>query len=239
MAHDLIKLKNYLKLISKKISYLVLDKIKNKIRKKNFYWQFRHILNPKIWEIYYDNSNVKRRDFYSKYVHQNNLRTLFEFGCASGPNLSNLTKNVSWDIYYFGYDISKTAIRFANQKLKKDNYFFTNKLNKRILKMQLNIWQKKFFALSIYDRVLYLLSEKEIRKHFFEYKDFLSKVIIDDFHNSKFQDKNEAYYSKNYEMILYPFGFKLIKNDPSEHFLGDDDFFKRSSRRLIFEKLSE
>ena len=239
MVRYLVKLQNYLKLLTKNFFYKVFSKIKNKIRKKNVYWQFRHILNPKIWEIYYDNSNVRRRNFYSKYIHQNNLRTLFEFGCASGPNLSNINKRVPWDTYYFGYDISKMAIRFANQKFKNDTHFFITKLNKKILKTQLNIWQKKFFDLSIYDRVLYLLTEKEIIKHFFEYKEFLSKVIIDDFHNSKFQDKNEAYYSKNFEMILYPFGFKLIKNDPSEHILGVDDFFKRSARRLVFEKISE
>ena len=61
-------------------------------------------------------------------------------------------------------------------------------------------------------------------------------LIIDDFHNSNKKENNMAYFSKNYEKILLDFGFKLIKNEPSEHISGNDDFFKRNARRLIFEK---
>ena len=84
---------------------------------------------------------------------------------------------------------------------------------------------------------MYLINEKEIKDHFSEYKNYQSKLIIDDFHNSKLKDKNDSYFSKNYEMILFSFGFKLIKNDSSEHLIGNDDFFKRNARRLIFEEI--
>ena len=215
----------------------VLGQIKNYLRTKKFYWKFRHLFNPSVWETYYENSKVERRKFYSIYISQNKLDTIFEFGCASGPNLFNINKNIEWNINYFGYDISEEAIKFANKKLKKNTHFFTSKLSISILKSQLKKWEKKKFDLSIYDRVLYLLKEKEIKEHFSQYKDYLSKLIIDDFHNSKFRDKNDSYFSKNYERILFSFGFKLIKNDPSEHLLGNDDFFKRSARRLIFEKV--
>lgn len=211
--------------------------IKKYISKTNLFWKFRHLINPKVWSIYYENSNAKRRNFYSQYIYQNNIKTIFEFGCASGPNLLNIEKNVSWDIYYFGYDISKEAIKFANKKFKKDSYFLTNKLNKKALNSKLIKWKKKKFDLSIYDRVLYLLSEKETKAHFIKYKDYLRKIIIDDFHNTNFKDNNNCYFSKNYEFILFSCGFKLIKNEPSEHILGNDEFFKRSSRRLIFEKI--
>ena len=65
----------------------------------------------------------------------------------------------------------------------------------------------------------------------------MSYIIIDDFHNSKNKEKNDAYFSKNYELILLEFGFKLKKNEPSEHIMGNDDFFKRNARSLIFEKI--
>ena len=61
-------------------------------------------------------------------------------------------------------------------------------------------------------------------------------LIIDDFHNSSKKENNKVYFSKNYERILLDFGFKLIKNEPSGHDIGNDDFFKRNARRLIFEK---
>ena len=61
-------------------------------------------------------------------------------------------------------------------------------------------------------------------------------LIIDDFHNSIKKENSMGYYSKNYEKILLEFGFKLIKNEPSGYITGNDDFFKRNARRLIFEK---
>ena len=61
-------------------------------------------------------------------------------------------------------------------------------------------------------------------------------LIIDDFHNSNKKENNMAYFTKNYEKILVDFGFKLIKNELSGHESGNDDFFKRNARRLIFEK---
>ena len=74
------------------------------------------------------------------------------------------------------------------------------------------------------------------KKHFEKYKDYIRYLIIDDFHNSQTTERNDAYFSKNYEMILLEFGYKLKKNDPSEHLVGNDAFFIRNARRLIFEK---
>lgn len=214
----------------------MLKKIKNKIRNKKFYWKLRLLINPNIWSIYYGDSQCKRRDFYSKFIQQKNLKNIFEFGCASGPNLVSIDKNVPWKIIYFGYDISSKAIQFAKKKSQKESYFFTTKISPTIISQKLDNWKIKKFDLAIYDRVLYLLSENETKKHFQKYKDFIRYLIIDDFHNSRTTERNDAYFSKNYEDILLEFGYKLKKNDPSEHIVGDDDFFIRNARRLIFEK---
>ena len=216
----------------KKIKNIIINIIIN----KKFYWKLRHILNPNIWSIYYGDSQCQRRDFYSKFIQQNNLKTIFEFGCASGPNLFSIDKNVPWNLNYFGYDISSKAIQFAKNKSQKDSYFFTIKISPKIISEKLYNWKVKNFDLAIYDRVLYLLSENEIKKHFEKYKDYIRYIIIDDFHNSKTRENNVAYFSKNYEIILLELGYKLKKNDPSEHIVGNDDFFIRNARRLIFEK---
>ena len=214
----------------------MLKKIKNFIVNKKLYWKLRHLISPNLWEDYYENSVSKRRDFYSAFIQKENLKAIFEFGCASGPNLFNIDKNIPWDIYYFGYDISSAAIKYARKKTSLNSYYFSTKINKKIFTSKLNSWKIKNFDLSIYDRVLYLLSEIEIRSHFKEYKEFMNFLIIDDFHNANKKENNTAYFSKNYEKILFDFGFKLIKNEPSEHESGDDDFFKNNARRLIFER---
>jgi len=215
----------------------VLKKFKNLIINKKFYWKLRHLISPNVWSAYYSDSLSKRRTFYSKYIQQKDLKTVFEYGCASGPNLFNIDKNVPWNLYYFGYDISYEAIKFARKKSQKNSYYLTTKINSKIIKNKLEIWNKKFFDLSIYDRVLYLLSEKEVHDHFKKYKKFMKNLIIDDFHNSVYQESNMTYSTKNYEMILIDYGFKLIINEPSEHIIGDNDFFMRNARRLIFEKI--
>ena len=211
-------------------------RLKDIIITKKFYWKLRHLISPKVWETYFEDSLTKRRDFYSSYIIDKNFQNIFEFGCASGPNLFNIDKNVPWNLFYFGYDISKKAIKLAQKKSPKDYYFFTTKISPKIINFKLNNWKIKKFDLAIYDRVLYLLSENEIKKHFERYKDYISNLIIDDFHNSETIETNNAYYSKNYEIILLEFGFKLKKNDPSEHIIGNDDFFIKNARRLIFEK---
>ena len=70
----------------------------------------------KVWEAYYHDSSKERREFYSIYIKEKKLDTIFEFGCASGPNLFHIDKNVTWDFYYFGYDVSLEAIKFARKK---------------------------------------------------------------------------------------------------------------------------
>ena len=55
--------------------------------------------------------------------------------------------------------------------------------------------------------------------------------------NSERKEFSEIYFSKNYESILLDFGFKLKANEPSGHLTGEDIFFKRNARRLIFERL--
>ena len=214
----------------------MLKKFKNFIIGQTIYWKFRHLISPEIWTNYYENSVSKRRDFYSEFIKKKYFKAIFEFGCASGPNLFNIDNNVPWDLYYFGYDISSAAIKLARKKTNLNTYFFTTKINKKLFKSKLNSWKLKNFDLSIYDRVLYLLSEIEIRSHFEEYKEFMKYLIIDDFHNSNKKENNTAYFTKNYEKILLDLGFKLIINEPSEHLCGNDDFFKRNSRRLVFER---
>ena len=214
----------------------MLKQFKNIIINKKFYWKFRHLIKPNIWSNYYDDAQSKRRNFYSKFIHQNNLKSIFEFGCASGPNLFSIDKDISSNLYYFGYDISSKAIEFAKQKSKNDSYFFSTKISPKIITAKLDNWKIKKFDLGIYDRVLYLLSENEIKKHFENYKNLMRYLIIDDFHNSENTEKNDSYFSKNYEMILLEFGFNLTNNDPSEHIVGNDEFFIRNARRLIFEK---
>jgi hypothetical protein len=214
----------------------VIHFIKKFILTSKFYWKFRHFFHKEWWLDYHNSYMTTRRNFFSEYVEMNRCRSIFEFGCASGPNLRNIQACVSFETLCFGYDINRKAVEFAASSFDTLTSFFSHVLNKEIIESCLSGWGCKSFDLAIYDRVLYLLSEEEVRNHFSEYSTLFNSVIIDDFHNSSFVDDNGYYQSKCYETILSDFGFAMVANDKSEHVTGDA-FYERSARRLIFCKV--
>lgn len=208
--------------------------LKNIIKTNKYFWKFRHIVDASVWRNYHDDYKSERRNFYSEFVVKNKLTSVFEFGCASGPNLQNI-KNNTPQIYLFGYDINKQAVNFAKSVFDAETAFFTNDLKKNVLLHKMKKWNISAFDLSVYDRVLYLLNEDEIKAHFSEFSDLFNFVVIDDFHNEEFPDSNDAYSSKDYVQLLLPFGFHILKIEKSEHYVPDI-FFDRSAKRLLFSK---
>ena len=109
---------------------------------------------------------------------------------------------------------------------------FSTKISISLFEESLNRWEKNIFDLAIYDRVLYLLSDNEVFDHFSHYHKFFTTVVIDDFHNSRCLDANDAYSSKNYENILSNFGFRLVVEEKTEHIIVDE-FFERSAKNAL------
>ena len=214
----------------------MLNKLKNKVKTNKKFWMLRHLVDKDIWSNYYGSYSTDRRFFYSKYVNKNNYETVFEFGCASGPNLKNIELYSLQKTYFLGYDINAAAIKFAQKKFETETSVFSTKISNSLFEASLNCWKKNSFDLAIYDRVLYLLSEGEVFNHFSRFHKFFTTVIIDDFHKSQYVDSNEAYSSKNYENILSHFGLKLVVEEKTEHIIVDE-FFERSAKRLIFQKV--
>ena len=213
----------------------LLASIKNRIKVSGLFWKFRHIVHGNIWQNYYESYTSKRRHFYSCFVEKEFCNTIFEFGCASGPNLKNIEVYSNRTTYFCGYDINQAAVKFAKQKFDPKKSLFVAQISKSDLRAKLHSWGFEKFDLAIYDRVLYLLSDDEVFEHFSQYQDLLAYVIIDDFHNSQTKDSDRAYTSKNYASILSNFGFQLMSNVSSEHAMMND-FFERSARRLVFKK---
>ena len=168
----------------------MLNYVKNYILKSNLFWRYRQIIHKDVWLTYFDSYNVERRNFYSNYVNKHNCRSIFEFGCASGPNLKNIQSRVQFETFYFGFDINNAAIKLAKKKFNVQTSFFSNILTLKKIEGQLLSWKSSTFDLSIYDRVLYLLNESEVSAHFSKYGIFFKTVIIDDFHNSEFLEQD-------------------------------------------------
>ena len=189
--------------------------LRNNITKTKFFWKYRHLLEPSIWKGYQEDYNSDRRDYYYNLLKVKKLNSVFEFGCASGPNFFSIKKNIKEFIYY-GYDISSSAIKSVKIQ-NNDKVHFTDKLSKKQLISFLNKNYSSKFDLTIFDRVLYMLNEDQIIKLLDEIYEFMDYVLIEDFHASKPTWDNEKYiFAKNYINIFKKYGFILIENNKSK-----------------------
>ena len=208
------------------------------IKKSKLFWYYRHILTPNFWEKQLECKNQKRRHFYSKFIKDNKIKpVIFEFGCGSGVNFHVIEKNIK-NCNFLGFDISQNAILIARQ-FQKDNWKFVSKIDVDLLSQFLTEKTFSTFGLAIYDRVLYNLTNKDVKNHFNTYGKIFDYIIIDDFvHFNDIPFKSGAYISKNYVKILNNRNFKLIHNYKSKHnIIKNDQIFDSSARILIFKNI--
>lgn len=214
----------------------MLFRLKSFFQTKIFFWKHRHLLDSKLWSNYYNSYNSIRRFYYSDFCNKNCIKSVFEFGCGSGPNIRNIQLNTKHIKLVVGYDISLEAINFAKKNIKDQKFFFVSELKESWLKQKLNSFDLKFIDLAIYDRVFYLLSQKQIKLHLDKYSKFFNHIIIDDFHSSEKIDHKTKYQIRNFEEILYQYNFAIIKNDSSLN-SPNNNFFLKYARRLVFKKI--
>ena len=185
--------------------------IRKYISKTAIFWRYRHLLQPEVWKSYKNDSINLRRLYYNELLDQYHLNSVFEFGCASGPNFLSIISHKK-NIFFFGYDISKKAIKSINYNNNDKRLQFTSFINKIKIEKYLKINALDSFDLSIFDRVFYMLSEKDIKVFLKNFSCYLNYVVIDDFHSDDPKWDAEKYiYSKNYTKIFKEFGFKLLK----------------------------
>lgn len=183
---------------------------RNKIAKTKLFWKYRHIIQPDVWRSYIKDSDNVRRNYYFEFINKNNLKSIFEFGCGSAPNFLALKKKTT-SFFYYGYDISKEAINLANKNYGSNKFYFTNKNELHLMNDFLKKNKLKKFDLTIFDRVLYMISENDLNNLLNKYSSILSYIIIDDFYSETPQwDKEKYIYSKNYVKIFSNYGFELL-----------------------------
>ena len=214
---------------------LLIDKVKNRIKTSRLFWSYRHLVDRKVWDQYFNDHASERRNYYSDFVVKHSIKSVFEFGCASGPNLENIRRRTPGVVLLLGYDINKAALGVARQKIGSSNAIFINQLSVSAIKGELQKHQQGRIGLTIFDRVLYLLSEREIDNFLSNYSDFFEWVVVDDFHSDDGQLSNDAYSSKDYKKCFMKFNFSLVSIQKSEH-LAAEEFFEKSAKRLIFKR---
>lgn len=80
------------------------------------YWEYRYANgNSSGSGSYGENAEFKAKVI-DRIIKENNIKKLVDFGCGDGNQIS-LIKS---DVFYTGYDISKTAISLCEEKFKGD-----------------------------------------------------------------------------------------------------------------------
>ena len=208
----------------------MLRPIFNRIKVSKFFWRYRHFLDSKFASGYQNDFTNKRRNYYSDIVNKYSLKIIFEYGCASAPNLKNIQENVKHQKNLIGFDINSSVIKYAKKSFDKQNSLFINKLELNVVEDYLSKIGSKTIDLTIFDRVLYLLSEVQIKNHLKEFKHLYRYVIIDDFHNSQEVIKEGNYYTKNYLELFAD--FNLISLETSEHQFNSK-FFEENAKKIL------
>ena len=204
--------------------------LRNNLSKTKFFWKYRHLYDPTVWKSYREDYSSSRRNYYSNLINKHNLRSVFEFGCASGPNYLSIKSNHP-KIIFFGYDISTSAIKQI-KNANSSEVFFSNKISTGSIEDFLLSNGLEKFDLAIFDRVLYMLPKKDIEDLLNKYSKYFNYVIIEDFHSENPRWDSEKYiYAQNYILILEKYKFSLLENKVSEMQSSSASNF---ARRLLF-----
>ena len=108
---------------------MAIQKLKSILANSEIFWRLRHIIQPKIWTTYLYSEST-HRDYYKNFIIDNHVKTVFEFGCASGPNLKYINENVDSNISLLGYDINTSAVKLGQVTLTHKRVTLINRLNK-------------------------------------------------------------------------------------------------------------
>ena len=204
--------------------------IVNQIKVSKIFWRYRHFVDSKFASRYQNDYSNKRRNYYSDITNKYSLKIIFEYGCASGPNLKNIQENVKHHKKLIGFDINSTVINYARKTFDNKNSLFINRLELGVIEDYLSKNYSSKIDLTIFDRVLYLLSESQIKSHLKEFQHLYKYVIIDDFHNSQEVINEGSYRTKNYLELFG--GFNLISLENSEHQI-QSKFFEENAKKIL------
>lgn len=184
----------------------ILDKIlKEYFTSHPIFWRNRHLVNKNWFHGSFNDWDSPRRKLYQNLVLEEDIDSVFEFGCASGPNLYGILKYTPCK-RVIGYDISKPSISYGLERFSEqfDNsrYFLSTKINKSMFKNQI-------VGLAIFDRVLCQMSNDLVRSHFDQYSKFYQRVLVEEFlGKTKFSHHN--IWVHDIDSIMYSNGFELV-----------------------------
>tara|TARA_B100001121_G_scaffold307468_1_gene329079 strand:- start:2888 stop:3400 length:513 start_codon:yes stop_codon:yes gene_type:complete len=170
-------------------------------------------------------------------VQKYSIKTIFDFGCATGKTLIDIKINFP-EVVTYGVDINQKAIdqcilRFLEIDPTGKSFSFRNKLNKNYVLNFLLANNKEKIDLVIFDRVLYCLDNSQVIEILRKLAPLTGFIIIDDF------DRDDSidfigYRHRDWTSLLSKFSFECLDNIPSIYSEVD----KANARTMIFKSIN-
>lgn len=191
-------------------------RLKRFLSSNKYFWKYRHYFQIRFFSFSY---GIVPKKYFNKIFKNIKIFSVLDFGCATGDKLIYFMNKGVKNIY--GIDINSKAIKVAKNKFKKLNIYseFFEEISLKKVNKFLKKIKKKKFDLVIFDRVLYILKDKE----FYHTINSLSKVsnyiYIDDFfinssinqvNNNRIHNQEGGYIHSNFNLILHKVLFKPI-----------------------------
>ena len=177
-------------------------KIKRFLSSNKFFWKYRHL----IQRSYSKSGSKKIHQFFYHIVNEYEVKSLLDYGFGKGDLLKELNGN-SNILFFFGIDINKKNVKEIRKSFNKKNSFFSDKLNSNDLEKTMNHFGIYKIDLIVFDRVLYILNDKELKILLEKVSHLTDLILIDDFFINESITKSE-YQHRDWIKILQEFDFK-------------------------------
>lgn len=205
------------------------------IGRSYLFWGLRSkFLGNNVWRGYKNSYKDERRGFYSDFVIKNACINILDFGCASGPNLIRIEKDSPNSKFYFlGIDVANDALKIAREEISSEAVF-AQRLTSRNFSELANLGRSGAVDLAIFDRVLTCLTERDLVKTLELISSKTKHIIIDDFF-APIECQGPVWLARNYEDILYQYGYKLLVKQQSGYQITSD-FHNEYAFLAVFSK---
>jgi SAM-dependent methyltransferase len=199
----------------------MITKLKRYLASNKFFWKYRHILQKNIFNNSYGSVPINH---FNSVFDGLSINSVLDFGCATGEKLDYFVKNGA--NYIYGIDINPIALSTAKKKLT--SYSINCEFNNFISELNIiNFLKKnkiKKFDLIFFDRVLYILDNKEFNFVLNIILKMTKYIYVDDFFLEKKVKKNSinrvninGYIHTDFDEILKNAKFQLTQSDLSPY----------------------
>lgn len=189
------------------------------------------MIEPSVWKVYQQSATIDKCQYFSEFVTGHGVMSVFEYGCGSAPNLVNISANVGNNIELIGFDINTAAIELAQKALPCGTFFSDKAKLERFLALR----NPPHIDLVIFDRVLYLLSERQILNIQAMIFGKVRYIVIDDFHSDCVSAyKKMPYTHRNYIELFYD--YVCLNIEDSQHSANHDNAC--TAKRIVLESRS-